>query len=106
VCVACSGRFVIENGTLADHETAQENERERLDEEVLEDDTPPSRSEDDAGPSHEEEMRGAQPPNAEPSRPPIVEREDRPTGKTAEIVDLDEVNETGSGRSAHWSHDP
>ena len=28
VCVTCSGRFEIENGTIVDHETAQEDERE------------------------------------------------------------------------------
>ena len=32
VCVACSGRFAIEHGTIADHETAPENERESVDE--------------------------------------------------------------------------
>lgn len=30
VCVACSGRFDIENGTTVEHETAPEDERERL----------------------------------------------------------------------------
>ena len=48
-------------------------------------------------------MRGAQPPNDDPDGSPFVEQETRPTGKTADIVDLDEVNETGSGRSAHES---
>jgi hypothetical protein len=31
VCVACSGRFEIENGTIAEHETALEDERESVD---------------------------------------------------------------------------
>jgi hypothetical protein len=31
VCVACSGRFDLENGTVAEHETAPEDERESLD---------------------------------------------------------------------------
>jgi hypothetical protein len=31
VCVTCSGRFAIENGTIAEHETSPENEREPLD---------------------------------------------------------------------------
>ncbi len=31
VCVACSGRFDIENGTVAEHETAPEDKRESLD---------------------------------------------------------------------------
>lgn len=30
VCVTCSGRFEIENGTIVDHETAQEDERESV----------------------------------------------------------------------------
>jgi hypothetical protein len=51
-------------------------------------------------------MRGAQPPDADPEGGPVVEHEARQTGNNAEVVDLDEVNETGSGRSARWSHDP
>ena len=31
VCVACSGRFDIENGTIVEHETAPEDEREGMD---------------------------------------------------------------------------
>ena len=30
VCVACSGRFDLDNGTVGDHETAPEDERETL----------------------------------------------------------------------------
>ena len=30
VCVACSGRFKIQNGTIAEHETALEGERESV----------------------------------------------------------------------------
>jgi hypothetical protein len=32
VCVACSGRFVVEDGRVVAHETAQGDERESLDE--------------------------------------------------------------------------
>ena len=52
-------------------------------------------------PSREEEMRGAQPPNDDPSGSAVREREARPTGNTADVVDLDDVDETGSLRSAH-----
>ena len=62
--------------------------------------TPPSRTAQHKGPTPEEEMRGAQPPNDDPDGSPFVEQETRLTGKTADIVNLDEVNETGSGRSA------
>ena len=31
VCVACSGRFDIKNGTIVEHETAPEDERESVD---------------------------------------------------------------------------
>jgi hypothetical protein len=31
VCVACSGRFDLENGTVVEHETALDDEREALD---------------------------------------------------------------------------
>ena len=61
--------------------------------------TPPSRTEEHEGPTPEEEMRGAQPPNHEPGSP-LVEHENRPTGKTADVVDVDRLSETGSGRSA------
>jgi hypothetical protein len=30
VCVACSGRFEVENGTIVEHETAPEHERESV----------------------------------------------------------------------------
>ena len=30
VCVTCSGRFGVENGALAEHETAPEDEREAV----------------------------------------------------------------------------
>ena len=32
VCVACSGRFIVEDGRVVAHETAQDDERESLDE--------------------------------------------------------------------------
>jgi hypothetical protein len=31
VCVACSGRFEVDNGTVVEHETAAEDERESVD---------------------------------------------------------------------------
>ena len=31
VCIACSGRFEVENGSVVEHETAPEDERESLD---------------------------------------------------------------------------
>jgi hypothetical protein len=31
VCVACSGRFDLDNGTIVDHQTAPEDERESID---------------------------------------------------------------------------
>jgi hypothetical protein len=31
VCVACSGRFDVDNGTIVEHETAPEDERESVD---------------------------------------------------------------------------
>jgi hypothetical protein len=64
--------------------------------------SPPSRAEGDAGPTPEEEMRGAQPPNDSPDDS-VVEHQTQATGKTADIVDLDELDSTGSGRSAHKS---
>lgn len=67
--------------------------------------TPPLRTAHHQGPTPEEEMRGAQPPNDDPEGSPFVKQETRPTGKTADIVDLDEIDETGSGRSAHDSRD-
>lgn len=63
--------------------------------------TPPSRTAEHQGPTPEEEMRGAQPPNDDPEGSPFVEQETRPTGELPDVVDLDEINETGSGRSAH-----
>ena len=30
VCVACSGRFDVDNGTIVEHETAPEDERESM----------------------------------------------------------------------------
>jgi hypothetical protein len=32
ICVACSGRFDLHDGTVVDHETAPEDERESVDE--------------------------------------------------------------------------
>ena len=32
VCVACSGRFEVDNGTIVEHETAPEDERESVNE--------------------------------------------------------------------------
>lgn len=105
VCVACSGRFELRDDKVMEHETAPDDERESLHEDTPQTETPPSRTEDDAGPTPEEEMRGAQAPNAEPGGP-AVEYETGVSGNTAEVPDLDEVTETGSGRSAQWSHDP
>ena len=31
VCVTCSGRFDVVSGTIAEHETSSENERESVD---------------------------------------------------------------------------
>jgi hypothetical protein len=31
VCVVCSGRFDVKNGTVVEHETASEDERESVD---------------------------------------------------------------------------
>lgn len=62
--------------------------------------TPPPRTEEHEGPTPEEEMRGARPPNHSLANP-LVEHETRPTGNTADVVDVDRLNETGSGRSAH-----
>jgi hypothetical protein len=31
VCVACSGRFAVENGTIVEHETAPDDERVSVD---------------------------------------------------------------------------
>jgi hypothetical protein len=33
VCVACSGRFDLDNGTIVEHETAPEDERESVEDE-------------------------------------------------------------------------
>jgi hypothetical protein len=96
VCVACSGRFEIRDGKIVEHETAQDDEREPLSQP-----TPPSRTAEQRGPTPEEELRGAQPPNDDPEVNAVVEREDRVSGTTADIVDLDQVSPTGSSRSAH-----
>jgi hypothetical protein len=52
------------------------------------------------GPTPEEEMRGAQAPNHDPAGDAVRQR-DVGTGKVQEVVDLDEVDETGALRSAH-----
>ena len=54
-----------------------------------------------AGPTHEEEMRGAQAPNHDPSGHAVRQRDVRDTGKVQDVVDLDEVDETGALRSGH-----
>ena len=54
-----------------------------------------------AGPTHEEEMRGAQAPNHDPSGDSVRQRDVRDTGKVQDVVDLDQVDETGAVRSAH-----
>jgi hypothetical protein len=54
-----------------------------------------------AGPTHEEEMRGAQAPNHDPSGDAVRQHDTRETGKVQDVVDLDEVDETGALRSAH-----
>jgi hypothetical protein len=67
----------------------------------------PSRTDGQSGPTPQEEMRGAKAPNDEPSGESVVEHETRPSGKTADVVDIDQLDdETGSGRSAHKSHKP
>jgi len=53
------------------------------------------------GPTHEEEMRGAQAPNHDPSGDAVRQHDTRDTGKVLDVVDLDEVDETGALRSAH-----
>ena len=53
------------------------------------------------GPTHEEDMRGAQAPNHDPSGDAVRQHDTRDTGKVQEVVDLDEVDETGALRSAH-----
>jgi len=111
VCVACSGRFEIRGGEIVEHESAPADQRESIgskDHTSSHGDFPvsPARAQRPGGPTTEEEMRGAQPPNADPLGNPVVEHEARQTGNTAEVVDLDEVNETGAGRSAHPSHNP
>jgi hypothetical protein len=98
VCVACSGRFEIRDGKIVEHETAQDDEREALSQP-----TPPSRTAEQRGPTSEEELRGAQPPNHDPEGNTVVDREPRVTGQTADVVDLDQVSATGSSRSAHRS---
>jgi hypothetical protein len=61
VCVACSGRFEMRDGKIVEHETAGDDERE-----ALAQPTPPSRTAEQRGPTPEEELRGAQPPNHDP----------------------------------------
>jgi len=46
-------------------------------------------------------MRGAQAPNDDPSGDAVRQRDVRATGKVQDVVDLDEVDETGALRSAH-----
>ena len=111
MCAACSGRFETRGGKIVEHETLPADQREPIgskDHASSHGDfrVSPSRAERPGGPTTEEEMRGAQPPNADPLGNPVVEHEARQTGNTAEVVDLDEVNETGAGRSAHRSHNP
>jgi len=68
VCVACSGRFEICGGEIVEHESAPADQRESI---GSKDHTssrgdfrvPPSPAERPRGPTTEEEMRGAQPPN-------------------------------------------
>ncbi len=55
----------------------------------------------DRTPTREEEMRGAQPPGHDSAADSVQEHEIRPTGAVADVVDIDEVDETGSLRSAH-----
>jgi len=103
-------RFEIRGGEIVEHESAPADQRESIgskDHTSSHGDFPvsPARAQRPGGPTTEEEMRGAQPPNGDLGNPG-VEHETRQTGKTAEVVDLDEVNEAGSGRSARWSHDP
>ena len=52
-------------------------------------------------PTQEEEMRGAQAPNHDPSGDAVRQHDVRDTGKVQDVVDLDQVDETGSLRSAH-----
>jgi len=60
-----------------------------------------SADDEQRGPTQEEEMRGAQAPNDDPSGDAVLQHDVRDTGKVQDVVDLDEVNETGSLRSAH-----
>ena len=55
------------------------------------------------GPTHEEELRGAQAPNHDPYGDAVPERDVRDTGNVQDVVDLDEVNESEGLRSAHHS---
>lgn len=66
---------------------------------------PESRADDIEGPTPEEEMRGAQPPGHDPAADSVREHETRETGATADVVDLDDVDETGSLRTAHKPSD-
>ena len=62
----------------------------------------PKRADDEQrGPTQEEEMRGAQAPNDHPSGDAVRQHDVRETGTVQDVVDLDEVTETGSLRSAH-----
>ena len=51
--------------------------------------------------TREEEMRGARPPGHDPEADSVQEHEVRPTGAVADVVDIDDVDETGSLRTAH-----
>jgi hypothetical protein len=56
-------------------------------------------------PSREEELRGAQPPN-DSERDSVLEHERRESGKTADVVDVYEFDETGLLRTAHPASKP
>ena len=53
------------------------------------------------GLTQEEEMRGAHAPNHDPAGDMVRQRDFRDNGKVQDVVDLDEVDETGALRSAH-----
>jgi hypothetical protein len=74
----------------------------RTEEETLHpDNTPESGPTAPTGPTHEEEMRGAQAPNHDPSGATVRQHDVRDTGKVQDVVDLDQVDETGALRSGH-----
>jgi hypothetical protein len=56
---------------------------------------------DEPTPMRDEEMRGAQPPGHDPAADSVHEHEVRPSGAVADVVDIDDVDETGSLRTAH-----